>query len=215
MDQHAIYLDQISFSYENTVVLKKLSLKAKSGEHIGIVGDSGCGKSTILKIIAGLYEADEGRVIVAGESIPKKIREQVALVMQHNSLFPLSIRDNITCGHDISEDRIWEACQNARLTEWIKSLPDGLDTNVGERAGQVSGGQAQRIQIARALCKNAPVILLDEPASALDQDTGDLVLKALKRLMEGKTVIHVTHHPETLDSSYIIYRLKGGKLIHE
>lgn len=215
MDQHAIYLDQISFSYENTVVLKKLSLKAKSGEHIGIVGDSGCGKSTILKIIAGLYEADEGRVIVAGESIPKKIREQVALVMQHNSLFPLSIRDNITCGHDISEDRIWEACQNARLTEWIKSLPDGLDTNVGERAGQVSGGQAQRIQIARALCKNAPVILLDEPASALDQDTCDLVLKALKRLMEGKTVIHVTHHPETLDSSYIIYRLKGGKLIHE
>lgn len=215
MDQYAVYLDQISFSYENTVVLKKLSLKAKSGEHIGIVGDSGCGKSTILKIIAGLYEADEGRVIVAGESIPKKIREQVALVMQHNSLFPLSIRDNITCGHDISEDRIWEACQNARLTEWIKSLPDGLDTNVGERAGQVSGGQAQRIQIARALCKNAPVILLDEPASALDQDTGDLVLKALKRLMEGKTVIHVTHHPETLDSSYIIYRLKGGKLIHE
>lgn len=215
MDQYAVYLDQISFSYENTVVLKKLSLKAKPGEHIGIVGDSGCGKSTILKIIAGLYEADEGRVIVAGESIPKKIREQVALVMQHNSLFPLSIRDNITCGHDISEDRIWEACQNARLTEWIKSLPDGLDTNVGERAGQVSGGQAQRIQIARALCKNAPVILLDEPASALDQDTGDLVLKALKRLMEGKTVIHVTHHPETLDSSYIIYRLKGGKLIHE
>ena len=215
MDQYAVYLDQISFSYENTVVLKKLSLKAKSGEHIGIVGDSGCGKSTILKIIAGLYEADEGRVIVAGESIPKKIREQVALVMQHNSLFPLSIRDNITCGHDISEDRIWEACQNARLTEWIKSLPDGLDTNVGERAGQVSGGQAQRIQIARALCKNAPVILLDEPASALDQDTGDLVLKALKRLMEGKTVIHVTHHPETLDSSYIIYRLKGGKLIHD
>lgn len=215
MDQYAVYLDRISFSYENTMVLKKLSLKVKSGEHIGIVGDSGCGKSTILKILAGLYEADEGRVIVAGESIPKKIREQVALVMQHNSLFPLSIRDNIACGHDISEDRIWEACQNARLTEWIKSLPDGLDTNVGERGGQVSGGQAQRIQIARALCKNAPVILLDEPASALDQDTGDLVLKALKRLMDGKTVVHVTHHLETLDSSYIIYRLEGGKLIHE
>ena len=215
MDQYAVYLDRISFSYENTMVLKKLSLKVKSGEHIGIVGDSGCGKSTILKILAGLYEADEGRVIVAGESIPKKIREQVALVMQHNSLFPLSIRDNITCGHDISEDRIWEACQNARLTEWIKKLSDGLDTNVGERGGQVSGGQAQRIQIARALCKNAPVILLDEPASALDQDTGDLVLKALKRLMDGKTVVHVTHHPETLDSSYIIYRLEGGKLIHE
>ncbi|MDE6606394.1 MAG: ATP-binding cassette domain-containing protein [Lachnospiraceae bacterium] len=215
MNQYTVDLDQISFSYENTAVLNRLSLKVRSGEHIGIVGDSGCGKSTILKIIAGLYEADDGRVSIAGESEPWKIREQVALVMQHNSLFPLSVRDNITCGHLVPEDRIWNACQNASLTEWIKSLPHGLDTNVGERGGKVSGGQAQRIQIARALCKNAPVILLDEPASALDRDTGDSVLKALKRLMDGKTVIHVTHHPETLDSSYIIYRLKGGKLIHE
>lgn len=215
MNQYTVDLDKISFSYENTAVLNRLSLKVRSGEHIGIVGDSGCGKSTILKIIAGLYEADDGRVSIAGESEPWKIREQVALVMQHNSLFPLSVRDNITCGHLVPEDRIWNACQNASLTEWIKSLPHGLDTNVGERGGKVSGGQAQRIQIARALCKNAPVVLLDEPASALDRDTGDSVLKALKRLMDGKTVIHVTHHPETLDSSYIIYRLKGGKLIHE
>ncbi len=215
MNPFAVDLDQVSFSYENTMVLKKLSLKVKSGEHIGIVGDSGSGKSTILKILAGLYEADDGRVTIAGEMRPAKIREQVAMVMQHHSLFPLSIRDNITCGHDVSEDRIWDACQNAGLTKWIKSLPDGLHTNVGERGGQVSGGQAQRIQIARAICKNAPVVLLDEPASALDQDTGNLVLKALNRLMDGKTVIHVTHHPETLDSSYTIYRLEGGKLVHE
>ena len=215
MNPYAIYLDRVSFSYEKTMVLKELSLKVKYGEHIGIMGDSGSGKSTILKILAGLYEADTGRVVIAGESQTEKIREQVAMVMQDHSLFPLSIRDNITCGHDVSEKRIWDACQNASLTGWIKSLPDGLHTNVGERGGQVSGGQAQRIQIARALCKNAPVILLDEPASALDQDTGDLVLKALNRLMDGKTVIHVTHHPETLDSSYTIYRLEGGKLVHE
>lgn len=215
MNPYAVYLDKVSFSYGNTMVLKELSLKVKSGEHIGIIGDSGSGKSTILKILAGLYEADAGRVAIAGEMKPAKIREQVAMVMQHHSLFPLSIRDNITCGHDVSENRICDACQNASLTKWIKSLPDGLDTNVGERGGQVSGGQAQRIQIARALCKNAPVVLLDEPASALDQDTGDLVLKALNRLMDGKTVIHVTHHPETLDNSYTIYRLEGGKLVHE
>ena len=110
---------------------------------------------------------------------------------------------------------IWSACENASLTKWIEKLPEGLDTNVGERGGQVSGGQAQRIQIARALCKDAPIILLDEPVSALDKDTKHSILNALNKLMEGKTVIHVTHHPETLDSSYTIYRMEGGKLVRE
>ena len=215
MYQYAVFLDNISFSYESNVVFQNLSLTVRPGEHIAIVGDSGCGKSTILKILAGLYEPDCGRIIIAGESLPENIREQVALVMQHNCLFPLSIRDNITCGHDIPEELIWSACENASLTKWIEKLPEGLDTNVGERGGQVSGGQAQRIQIARALCKDAPIILLDEPVSALDKDTKHSILNALNKLMEGKTVIHVTHHPETLDSSYTIYRMEGGKLVSE
>lgn len=215
MYQYAVFLDNISFSYESNVVFQNLSLTVRPGEHIAIVGDSGCGKSTILKILAGLYEPDCGRIIIAGESLPENIREQVALVMQHNCLFPLSIRDNITCGHVIPEELIWSACENASLTKWIEKLPEGLDTNVGERGGQVSGGQAQRIQIARALCKDAPIILLDEPVSALDKDTKHSILNALNKLMEGKTVIHVTHHPETLDSSYTIYRMEGGKLVRE
>ena len=215
MYQYAVSIDNISFSYENNVVISNLSLRVMPGEHIGIVGDSGGGKSTLLKILAGLYEPDCGKVIIAGETLPEKIRERVALVMQNNSLFPLSIRDNITCGHDISEQAVWEACENASLTQWIRTLPYGLDTNVGERGNQVSGGQAQRIQIARALCKNATIILLDEPVSALDKDTGYSVLNALNKLMEGRTVIHITHHQETLDDSYIVYRMEGGKLIHE
>lgn len=215
MYQYAVYLDNISFSYESNVVFKNLSLTVKPGEHIAILGDSGCGKSTILKILAGLYEPDCGRIVIAGESLPEKIREQVALVMQYNCLFPLSVRDNITCGHDIPEKFIWNACENASLTKWIEHLPEGLDTNVGERGSQVSGGQAQRIQIARALCKEAPVILLDEPVSALDKDTEHSILNALNKLPEGKTVVHVTHHPETLDSSYTIYRMEGGKLVRE
>lgn len=214
MYQYAVYLDDISFSYEKHVVIKSLSLRARPGEHIGIVGDSGCGKSTVLKILAGLYEPDSGTAVIAGERFPEEIRKQVALVMQNNSLFPLSIRDNITCGHSISDEIVWAACKNASLTKWIESLPDGLDTNVGERGNQVSGGQAQRIQIARALCKDAPVILLDEPVSALDQDTGQSVLDALGRLTDGRTVIHVTHHQETLDDSYRIYRMEGGKMVH-
>lgn len=214
MDQHAIVLDRVAFSYGDTEVLKELSLEVKPGERIGIVGDSGCGKSTLLKMLAGIYEPDCGRVVIAGESLPEKIRGRVALVLQHNGLFPLSIRDNVTCGRDVPEEKIWKACESASLTRWIRSLPDGLDTNVGERGNRVSGGQAQRIQIARALCRDAPVILLDEPTSALDRDTGRSVLEALERLTRGKTVIHVTHHPETLDGSYLIYRLKGGKLVH-
>lgn len=174
---------------------------------------SGCGKSTVLKILAGLYEADRGEAVIAGERDPEKIREHIALVMQHNSLFPLSIRDNITCGHDIPEEIVWTACRNAGLEKWIGSLLDGLDTNVGERGSQVSGGQAQRIQIARALCKDASILLLDEPVSALDPDTGYSVLRALKELTDGRTVIHVTHHRETLDDSYTIYRMEGGKLV--
>uniref|UniRef100_UPI0040574A05 ATP-binding cassette domain-containing protein n=1 Tax=Acetatifactor sp. TaxID=1872090 RepID=UPI0040574A05 len=213
MEQYAVYAENLSFAYENVMVLKDLSLKIRVGEHIGIIGDSGCGKSTFLKLVAGLYEPDDGKLLVAGESMPEEIRKQVALVMQQNGLFPLSIRDNITCGHDIPEEIIQEACQNASLTQWIAGLPQGIDTNVGERGTQVSGGQAQRIQIARALCKRASIILLDEPASALDKDTGASVLQALNKLMDGRPVIHVTHHPETLDSSYRIYRLEGGKLI--
>lgn len=213
MYPYAVYLENISFSYENHAVIKNLSLRAWPGEHIGIVGDSGCGKSTILKILAGLYKPDSGTAVIAGERFPEKIRKQAAVVMQNNSLFPLSIRDNITCGHNIPDEIVWAACQNARLTEWIENLPKGLDTNVGERGNQVSGGQAQRIQIARALCKDAPVILLDEPVSALDQDTGHSVLDALRKLTDGRTVIHVTHHQETLDDSYTIYRMEGGKMV--
>ncbi len=215
MVRYAVFLENISFSYENHVVIKNLSLRAQPGEHIGIVGNSGCGKSTLLKILAGLYEPDCGTAVIAGEHFPERIRKQVALVMQNNSLFPLSIRDNITCGHNIPEELVWSACQNASLTKWIETLPDGLDTNVGERGNQVSGGQAQRIQIARALCKNAPVILLDEPVSALDQDTGYCVLDTLRKLTDGRTVIHVTHHRETLDDSYTIYRMEGGRMIRE
>ncbi len=213
MCPYAINLENISYAYEGGTVLKNLSLKVRAGEHVGILGDSGCGKSTLLKIVAGLYKPDSGTITVAGERWPGKIRGKVALVMQQGCLFPLSIRDNITCGHQVPEAALWEACRGASLADWIKGLPQGLDTHVGQRGGQVSGGQAQRIQIARALCKDAPVILLDEPVSALDRDTGLSVLAALGRLTAGRTVIHVTHHPEALDDGYAIYRLEGGRLL--
>ena len=132
--------------------------------------------------------------------------------MQTPGLFPLSIRDNITCGHPVAEEKVWEAVRAAQLEEWVRGLPNGLDSLVGERGGNLSGGQAQRIAIARAIAKDAPVVLLDEPTSALDGETADALLRAMDRLTEGKTVIHVTHREETIQNYDRILVLKEGKL---
>lgn len=208
----SVRLEEISFCYGEKKILDKISLTVREKEHIGILGGSGSGKSTLLKLLAGLYTVKEGRCVVANETLPEQIRKQVAMVMQTPGLFPMSIRDNITCGHPVAEEQVWEAVCAAQLEEWVRSLPEGLDTLVGERGGNISGGQAQRIAIARAISKDAPVVLLDEPTSALDGETADALLQAMERLTEGKTVIHVTHREETLQNCDRILVLKEGKL---
>lgn len=208
----SVYLRDVSFCYGETKILDGITLQVQEREHIGILGGSGNGKSTLLKIIAGLYEEKKGLCQVAGETEPALIRKKVAMVMQTPGLFPLSIWDNITCGHPIMEEKVWEAIRATQLEEWIRQLPEGLHTRITERGGNLSGGQAQRIAIARALVKDAPVILLDEPTSALDGETADALLQALEHLTKGKTVIHVSHRTETLVSCHRIFVLKEGKL---
>lgn len=176
------------------------------------MGVSGCGKSTLLKLLAGLYSARDGIVEVQGLRRPEDIRKNVSMVMQNIMLFPGSIRDNITCGHPMSDEEIRQACDAAQLSGWIAALPDGIDTFVGERGGRVSGGQAQRIAIARAIAKNAPVVLLDEATSALDGDTSMAVLSALESLTKGKTVVSVSHRTEALAGCSRIFMLEGGRL---
>ena len=207
-------MDQVNYTYQGREkeVLRRLCLKVEPGENVGIIGDSGGGKSTLLKIISGLYETQSGMVRVAGETRPVKIRSKVAMVMQAANLFPVSIRDNITCVHKMSNEEIWEACEAAQISQWIESLEDGLDTKVGERGQGVSGGQAQRIAIARAIAKKSPVILLDEPTSAIDEVTRKALLTAISRLTIGKTVIHVSHQTEALRGCDRIYRLVEGVL---
>ena len=208
----SIQLKNICFGYGTEPILNNLSLTAKEKEHIGILGSSGSGKSTLLKILAGLYEIKDGSCKVAGETIPENIRKKVSVVMQTPGLLPLTIRENITCGHPVSKSRLQEAIRAAQLEDWIHDLPDGLDTYVGERGGNISGGQAQRIAIARAVVKDASVVLLDEPTSALDIQTAKALLKALDSLTENKTVIHVTHQKETLKNYDRILTLQGGQL---
>ncbi len=207
-----IIIENLSFSYSKKYILNDINLVVKPGDNIGIVGISGGGKSTLLKLVSGLYDLQTGNIVVAGAKRSAHRRQNVAMVMQNAALFPASIRDNITCGHDMDETVLLGACDNAQLTDWIATLPHGIDTFVGERNGNVSGGQAQRIAIARAIAKDSPIVLLDEPTSALDSDTSSAVIGALQRLTKDKTVLHVSHKLETLTKCNRIYRLEGGRL---
>ena len=132
--------------------------------------------------------------------------------MQGNKLFPFTIRENITCGHEISDEQIWEAVRIAQLEEWIKSLPEGLDTFTGVRGDNVSGGQAQRVCIARAIVQNPKVLILDEATSALDMETSAHLIQALQNWWKNRTVISIAHRKEALDFCDKIYRLEDGVL---
>lgn len=202
----------LTFAYGEAPVLRGIDLCVRPGERIGIVGESGGGKSTLLKLLAGLYAQQAGTIEVCGAQRPRDIRQHVAAVMQGAPLLPVSIRENITCGHAMAEGRIRRAVEAAQLAAWVDGLPDGLDTFVGERGGQVSGGQAQRIAIARAIARDVPVLLLDEATSALDADTGGAVLEALEAAAREKAVVSVSHHARALQGYARVYRLEGGRL---
>lgn len=207
-----IELCDVTFSYDKQTVLDGLSLHVDRDQRIGILGESGCGKSTLLKLIAGLFRPSSGILTVDGESEPGRIIGKVAMVMQTSMLLPLTIHENVTMGHDYAREWVESVCEAANLGKWIRELPDGMQTYLGDRADELSGGQAQRIAIARAMCKNAPVLLLDEPTSALDQENADAVLESLERYGEGRCVIHVTHKPEHLRGYDHVYLLEAGKL---
>ncbi len=210
-----IELKNVTYTYENHPVFEHISLKVEKGQKVGIVGESGCGKSTLLKLIAGLYAPTDGSVIVAGESVPSNITKKVSVVMQSPMLLPLTIRENITMGHEYSSEWIDRVVDAANIRSWIDTLDKGLDTYLGDRADELSGGQAQRIAIARAICKDADILLFDEATSARDGENAASVLEALNRYAAGKTVIPVTHRPEHLSGYDRIGSMKAGELTDE
>ena len=207
-----IELKNISYTYDNQQVFQNLSLKVEKGEKVGILGESGCGKSTLLKIIAGLYQPSSGTVVMDGESSPAMISKKISIVMQSPMLLPLTILENITMGHEYSSERIERVVEAANLKSWIDTLQDGLNTYLGDRADELSGGQAQRVAIARAMCKDAEILLLDEPTSALDSENATSVLESLEKLGVNKTVIHVTHRPEHLKGYSRVLHMTDGEL---
>ena len=210
----------VMFRYNNIdrPVLHELNLHVDKGETIALVGESGAGKSTILNLVIGFNLANKGEVLVDGHDMNKidlrSYRKHIAVVPQTSILFSGTIRDNITYGtENVDDATLDEVVKAANLTDLIESLPDGLDTMVGEHGGKLSGGQRQRISIARAFLKDAPVILLDEATASLDVDNETMIQESLSQLIKNKTVMIIAHRMRTVADADKIVVLKNGKVV--
>ena len=208
----------LKYSEDGRNVLNGLNLKVKQGETIALVGESGAGKSTILNLVIGFNFANSGQVLLDGKDLSKidlrSYRKHLAVVPQTSILFSGTIRDNITYGIDNVDDKMLdEVVKAANLTDLIDSLPEGLDTMVGEHGGKLSGGQRQRISIARALIRNPEVIVLDEATSALDSISEKLIQDSLNNLTEGRTTFIVAHRLSTIKDADKIAVIADGKCV--
>lgn len=214
----AIVYDTVNFSYDKgTEVLKDISFSLQPGQKLALVGESGGGKTTISNLLMRLYTPDKGKITIDGTDISKvskeSVRKQIAVVFQDPALLSGTIRENIAYGvPSASDEAIEKAAKAANAYEFIKKLPHGFDSEIGERGVKLSGGQKQRIAIARALLKDAPILILDEATSSLDSRSEALVQAALERLMKGRTVLIIAHRLSTIAHVDQIVTLKNGAI---
>ena len=199
-------------------MFEDFSLLIHSGEKVGLVGHSGSGKSTLVRLLSRYYDIQKGTISIDGQNIAKvrqdSIRQQIALIPQEPGLFNRSIMDNIRYGKpDASDEDVYKAAKMARIHDFIIGLPKGYETAVGERGLMLSGGQRQRIAIARAILKDAPILILDEATSALDSESEKYIQDSLKELMRGKTVIAIAHRLSTLKEMDRIVVMDNGKIV--
>ena len=197
-----------------------MSFTAREGELTAVVGPSGSGKSTAAQLVCGFWIPTEGRVRIGGESVASfsegELSSLVSFVFQESHVFSMSVADNIRLARpEASDEEVAQAARAARCTSFIKALPDGMDTVIGDGGVGLSGGERQRIAIARAFLKNAPILVLDEPTSAMDADTEREVQMALASLAEGRTVIMVAHRLSTVVGAGNIIVLDGGKVVQQ
>lgn len=213
-----IRLNRAGFSFcAQKPVLEDISLTVYPGERIAIVGASGEGKSTILRLLCGLYEKQRGEYLLFGRRIEEwdveAVRECFSYVSQDTVLFPVSIWQNVAYGRQgASREEAVAACREANIHDMIERLPRQYDTLVGERGTLLSGGERQRIAIARAILKNAPILLLDEPTASVDGENEKLIVEALERVAKGKTIITVAHRLSTIENADRIYVLERGRI---
>ena len=217
----SVAFENIRFAYpDGQAICRDFSLRIEPGQWVGLVGESGGGKSTLLALLQRFYDLDGGRITIDGQDIrlvkQESLHEAMTVVPQDISLFHRTLLENIRYGKpDASDEEVRMAAEAANCTDFIASLPAGLDTLVGDRGTKLSGGQRQRVAIARAILKNAPILLLDEATSALDSKSEAEVRAALENLMRGRTVIAIAHRLSTLSGFDRIVTLEDGRIIRD
>jgi ABC-type multidrug transport system fused ATPase/permease subunit len=215
-----VRFENVSFSYGGQPTLHEVHLDAPPGKTIALVGSTGAGKSTVLSLLNRFYEADSGSITIDGTDIAglakSSLREQLGYVTQEPFLFNGTVRENLALAkRDATDADMWQALEAAHAGAFVKELPKQLDTNVGERGVKLSGGEKQRLSIARALLKNAPILLLDEATASVDSETERQIQDALDRLMENRTAFVIAHRLSTIRNASKIYVLEKGRVIEE
>jgi len=215
-----IEFKEVTFKYDEAPVLKSISLHVRAGEIIAIVGMSGAGKTSLVNLLPRFYDVEEGQILIDGFDIRKvtlkSLREQIGLVTQQTILFNDTVRNNIAYGSLLRSDQeIIEAAKAANAHGFIQRFPQGYDTVIGEGGVKLSGGERQRISIARAILKNAPILILDEATSSLDSDSETEVQMAMDGLMRGRTVFVIAHRLSTIRNAHRIIVLSNGEIVEE
>jgi ATP-binding cassette, subfamily B, bacterial len=217
----AISFQKVSFSYaSDREILSGVNLEIAPNQIIALVGGTGAGKSTLLSLVPRFYDPTAGRLTLDGRDIreitKKSLRQHIAIVLQDTLLFSTTVRENIAYGRpDATDEEIREAARRAQADQFISQLPNGYESEVGERGGHLSVGQRQRLGIARAFLKNAPILLLDEPTSALDPTTESAIMETIKDLMRGRTTIIITHRIATIHNVDQIVVLESGRVVEQ
>ncbi|WP_108808670.1 ABC transporter ATP-binding protein [Aquimarina spinulae] len=215
-----ITLENISFKYEDEYVLNDFSLKVPKGSSVALVGQSGSGKSTIANLVTRFYDVNKGNIKIDGVDIKDltkhSLRDLMGLVTQDSILFNESIKNNLLVGDPTaSDEEIIKALKIANAWEFVKDLPAGIETNIGDSGNKISGGQKQRLSIARAVLKNPPIMILDEATSALDTESERLVQSALENMMRNRTSIVIAHRLSTIQNSDLIVVMQKGKIVEQ
>jgi ABC-type multidrug transport system fused ATPase/permease subunit len=217
----AVEFREVNFAYDDDQpTLEGVSITARPGQTIALAGTTGAGKSTIVNLLCRFYEYNSGSILIDGKELntlaKNSLRDAIGYVTQEAFLFNGTVRENLSLAdRQASDEELWKALDAAKAAEFVRALPEQLDTNVGERGVKLSGGEKQRLSIARALLKDPPILLLDEATASVDNQTELLIQQALDELMRNRTSIVIAHRLSTIQNADRIYVLQKGRVIEE